>query len=151
MYYKLTTSDLNELDRAKLSKGEYDAIQRIINRRISHSIKAYRTIAFIKEKIYSLPSYGGVYGIFHLDKCIYIGETINFKDRALTHFRDMVNKKNEMYQYMYSNQKYIRFGVISIASDKEQRAILEQFYINKYKDTIFNIQGVKTSYVRPSK
>lgn len=155
MSWRLTFEDLDNLERLKMSKAEYEVIQTIIARRgigLQKMKKELRTVAFTKEKIYSLPAepLAGIYAIFDLDKCIYIGESTDIRDRLLHHYSHMINSyPDPLYTYM-RECKHLRWGILRFCHSRDERASRELEYIEKYQP-LFNECGTSLPYIRPSK
>ena len=81
---------------------------------------------------------------------IYIGSTINIKNRLITHRNTAKKGKNKLYNCMreegFDNFKHFTIEKITFTHIKELRQ-LEQHYLNLYKKASFNILNDNESYV----
>jgi predicted GIY-YIG superfamily endonuclease len=93
---------------------------------------------------------GEVYILLNNDN-IYIGSTINIKNRLITHRNAAKKGKSRLYNCIreegFENFKHFTIEKITFTYIKELRE-LEQHYLNIYKKGIFNILNGKESYLK---
>ncbi len=81
---------------------------------------------------------------------IYIGSTINIKNRLITHKNSAKKGKSKFYNYVreigFDNFKHFTVEKITFMHIKELRE-LEQHYLNLYKKGSFNILNDNESYL----
>ena len=93
---------------------------------------------------------GEVYILLNNDN-IYIGSTINIKNRLITHRNAAKKGKSRLYNCIreegFENFKHFTIEKITFTYIKELRE-LEQHYLNLYKKGSFNILNGKESYLK---